>query len=541
MKSMRYLTTGVSALALVAAASICTSATALAHHHQLIPLGVQGHIGPYLPPYVAPAKSKSGKWTDLKNLPTFSGGPDVMLMRTDASVFVYDGCAGQWWTLTPDKKGKYATGKWSSKASVMPSGYSPLFFASQILPDGRMIMNGGEYNNTSGCNSVWTNKGALYDPVANSWTTVAPPTGWASIGDAQSIVLPDGSYMLAECCGEQQAIATISGTTVTWTTTGSGKADDDDEEGYTALPGGDVLTVDVWKVTSDSDNWELYDPSTGAWTSEGSTPDLLTTTKYRELGPAVLSPAGGGSGTVFQFTANSASGVNDIYNVATQTWTSGPVMKVNGTIYDDADAPGVLLPDGNALTMASPGTYLSPSHFWEFKVTKTGGVTATQVNDTETAASDSSYIGHFLELPTGQVLWNNSGEIQGVTPEIATYTPKGMPKAAWLPAVSSVSSKLKVGSSANAISGTNFNGFSLGASYGDDAQMATNWPLVRITNTATGDVCFGRSYNFSTMGVWTSGTTNAVFDIPKRCETGASTLQAIVNGLASPGVKVTLS
>jgi hypothetical protein len=77
--------------------------------------------------------------------------------------------------------------------------------------------------------------------------------------------------------------------------------------------------------------------------------------------------------------------------------------------------------------------------------------------------------------------------------------------------------------------------------YGDDAQASTNFPLVRITNNASGDVCYARSYNFSTMGVWTTGTTNADFDIPKGCETGASTLQAVVNGLASTGVAVTLS
>jgi hypothetical protein len=107
--------------------------------------------------------------------------------------------------------------------------------------------------------------------------------------------------------------------------------------------------------------------------------------------------------------------------------------------------------------------------------------------------------------------------------------------------VSNVSSTLKVGSKANPISGKKFNGFDLGGAYGDDAQAATNFPIVRITNTATGDVCFGRSYNFSTMGVWTSGTTNAVFDLPSGCETGASTLEVIVNGIASAGVSVTLN
>jgi len=78
--------------------------------------------------------------------------------------------------------------------------------------------------------------GSLYDPVANSWTSVPPPSGWSEIGDADSIILPDGTYMLAECCTSNQALASISGTTVTWTAqSGYGS---NSEEGWTALPGG---------------------------------------------------------------------------------------------------------------------------------------------------------------------------------------------------------------------------------------------------------------------------------------------------------------
>jgi len=46
----------------------------------------------------------------------------------------------------------------------------------------------------------WTNQGAIYDPVKNGWTSVAPPTGWKTIGDAQSVILPNGTYMQADCC-----------------------------------------------------------------------------------------------------------------------------------------------------------------------------------------------------------------------------------------------------------------------------------------------------------------------------------------------------
>lgn len=55
----------------------------------------------------------------------------------------------------------------------------------------------------------WTAQGAIFDPLANTWTPVAPPpffTGFGpfrqTIGDAQSVVLANGTYMQANCCGD---------------------------------------------------------------------------------------------------------------------------------------------------------------------------------------------------------------------------------------------------------------------------------------------------------------------------------------------------
>jgi hypothetical protein len=468
------------------------------------------------------------------------------MQLTDGTVIMLDYCTspGQWYKLSPDSKGGYTDGTWSAIAT-MPPGYSPLFFSQQVLPTGDVIVNGGEYNaakkNCSG--QVWTAKGALYDPVANEWTSVNAPSGWSSIGDAESIVLPDGTYMLASCCffgTGQQALASISGTNVSWTTSDTWTCDAPcmDEEGYTPLPDGDVLLVDVWDHGTDYNDYRVYDTATGTWTLAGETADYLSMSGTDELGAAPLTPQYGSQGTIVQFTANTILGVNDIYSVANGTWTSGPVMKIGSTVYDCADAPAATLPDGNILVQASPGTYDTPSHFWEFNIGTTGTVTATQVNDPKEAKRTSSFEGNLLVLPTGQVLWDNS---QAKPNEVSIYTSTGEPNSAWLPIVSSVNSTLTVGSTGNAISGTNFNGFDLGGVYGDDAQQATNFPLVRFTNTTSGDVCFGRSYNFSTMGVWTQGTTSATFDIPGSCESGASTLQVVVNGIASAGVPVTLN
>ena len=543
MKINRILTAGVSALAFAAVASFATGASAnqtyypyKKGHMHVDPNRPPGHVGPYLPPYKA-VRSPTfhpGTWADVGSLP-FTKGPWGSMLLTDGTVLVMDYCTSpaQWYKLTPNSKGKYESGTWS-KIATMPTGYSPLFFAQQILTDGRMIINGGEYNS---CSAVWTNKGALYDPVGNTWTSVTGPSGWSTIGDAESIILPNGTYMLANCCDRttgHDALASISGTTVTWSIiTGFSCPSGDpcnDEDGFGALPNGKVMLVDVWNASSSGnyDDWYTFDPSTDTWTLGGKTHDYLSDSGY-ELGPAPLMP----NGKIIQFGANTK---NNIFDTSSATWSTGPAFSLSN--YDCADAPAATLPDGHVLVQASPGEFNTPSHFWEFFYTRRGAAKLVQTNDPTQAPHTSSYESTMLVLPTGQVLWNNS---QASPKEVATYTPVGSPKASWLPVVSSVSSSLNVGSTGNPISGTNFNGFSLGAYYGDDGQAATNFPLVRFTNNSTGDVCFARSYNFSTMGVWTSGTTNATFDIPSSCEKGASTLQAVVNGIASVGTSVTLN
>ena len=172
-------------------------------------------------------------------------------------------------------------------AASLPSGYAPLSNSSAVLPDGRLIIEGGEYNcSVDPVNAAWTALGAIYDPVGNFWTPVSPPPFFSvieivagvygqTIGDAQSVVLADGTYMQADCCTTQAAL--LNPRTLTWTKTGRNKFDPNDEEGWALLPNGKVLTVDAY-VPIDSlpyepqgTNSELYNPMTGAWTSAGST------------------------------------------------------------------------------------------------------------------------------------------------------------------------------------------------------------------------------------------------------------------------------
>jgi hypothetical protein len=81
--------------------------------------------------------------------------------------------------------------------------------------------------------------------------------------------------------------------------------------------------------------------------------------------------------------------------------------------------------------------------------------------------------------------------------------------------------------------GFKFNGLSQATAYGDDLQTATNYPIVRITNVATGHVFYCRTHDHSTMAVGYAGPAKTSVDIPANVETGQSYLEVVANGIPS--------
>ena len=453
-------------------------------------------------------------WTPLANPPRFHASTALLL--TDGRVLVQDTDSSNYWTLTPDLTGSYLNGTWTQVATL-PKGYGPLFYASAILPDGRVVVMGGEYN--LGIED-FTTLGAIYNPQTNNWTSLAAPLGWTTIGDSQSVVLPNGTFMLANCCTEDEAL--LDAKTLDWTPTGFNKADINDEEGWTLLPNGKVLTVDTNSKRDMAS--EIYDPVTGSWFYAGSTVVLLTRPTYAEVGPAILRP----DGTVL---AIGATGHNAVYDSAAGVWSAAPDFPLNqhGQQLDIADGPAALLPDGNVLCMTSPGVFLYGTDFFEWD-----GANFNQTVNIPRASIDSSFMGRMLVLPNGQIMLTDSSN------DVELYTSTGVPNPTWTPTITKFAKSLVHGK-ASTLSGTQFNGLSQGAAYGDDAQMATNYPLVRITNSGTGHVFYARTFKFSTMAVATgSKIVKTHFQIPAGIELGASQVEVVANGISSNPVNVTI-
>lgn len=460
----------------------------------------------------------------LVNQPPVSLGQPFLL--TDGRVMFQANDGTDWYALTPDASGGYLAGNWKQLASLpMAWNYGPYAFASAVLADGRVLIEGGEYS-LGGPFSL-TNLGAIYDPVPDSWSPVAPPPGWDFIGDSASIVMPNGKFLLGDKLTER--IAELDPATLTWTELGSpGKADFNAEEGWTLLPDGTFLTVDV--KNGPATERYLYTDAAGAghWTSAGSTPVVLpwnfgaapvpfaggTYTPPGETGPCILRP----NATVF------CAGSSDdkpahiahtaIYSTATGAWNAGPDFPPG----DDAgDTSAVLLPSGNVLVGATSGI------LYEFD----GAHLIAE------ASSTSAQGNLLLTLPNGQVIVSAD--------QVELYTPgAGTPDPSWAPAISAAPTVVAVAST-YAVSGTQFNGLSQAQAFGDENQAPTNYPLVRIVNAASGHVLYARTHDHSTMGVATdSAVVSTHFDVPANAELGAGTLSVVANGIASPPVNVTV-
>jgi len=380
---------------------------------------------------------------------------------------------------------------------------------------------GGEYNNAVSDGGD-TSTGAIYDPATDAWTHLPAPIGWTGIGDSPSIVLPNGTFMVGNAVLSDPRPALLDASTLTWKFTGPLTEFEFSfsEQGLTLLQTGRVLTITVGD--NKPVNAQIYNPENGTWRGAGNTGVALVSPHCSEIGPAVTLA----NGDVFAIGATNSTA---IYHPNDGTWSPGPVFPDGLGV---ADGPAALLPNGHVLVQASPqptaaACFISGSRFFEFDGSALNEVPAPPGADQVPAGA-----GLMLVLPTGQIFYSGTGGVQ-------IYTSAGTFDNAWAPAIANVPAHVSMGGSNYAISGTQFNGLSQGAMYGDDAQMATNYPLVRITNNASHYVFYAKTHDHSTMAIGTGTATVATrFDVPFDVEAGASKLVVVANGIPSAPVDV---
>jgi hypothetical protein len=534
----------------------------------------------------------TGTWATLTNpSPSFSGLGNMELM-TDGTVLVQggqfdgSGTSNIWYKLTPDANGNYTDGAWSTAPAMT---VQRRYFTSDVLQNGQLFVLGGEYSGPTGAQN-WNNTGEIFDPQANSgagkWTSIKPFTNNSfkvnnKFGDDPSELLSNGQILTGgggyyNNVLQQGSAATYlyNSANNTWSapiykvTRGGPPSpiyDSSDEETWLKLADGSILTYDIWSSWSDnqfeaerfvpagtaaakklgvSNQWVDASPAPGApnQPSQLSGPNVAF-----EMGPAFLLP----NGNAIFFGAN---GNTATYNPTSNTWSGGSLpTDSSGNQLVMADAPGAMMPNGKILLAATPIGTLNAAGQYQWPVSSTelefdpNATNPTQqyINVTPPPYSSATGSGYFtvwqsyemtmLVLPTGQVLLSNGTTQSGSGSQQATlevYTPDGAPSANWQPTITSIAGN---GGGIATLTGTQLNGISEGANYGDDAEMATNYPIVKLVGS-DGVTRYARTFNWSSTGVQTGSALESVqFQMPAGA-TDVNQLSVIANGIASPPV-----
>ncbi len=461
-------------------------------------------------------------------------------------MIVDGGASPNWYEITPDSTGSYINGTWKQLA---PMHQARLDFASGVLPNGDVIVLGGEYAsdgnalNQNNGNTEYSDSGEIYDPTTNVWTTIASdphtsknvlltnlgytnPVNITAIGDAPSEVLPDGDILVGNIFdngteiyipqfnanGTIGAGSWITGPNKHFSNEASG------EESWVKLPNGDILTYDIYaSLTANRGEGELYIPSAtggiGKWiaATNGKITVLTGAAFGYELGGAVLDP----EGTVL-FTG--ANGTTALYNTTTNTWSQGPLMpkasvtgSTNPVQLGMGDAPAAILPNGDALLAMSPlglgATYPAPTFLYEYNPTLNVFTNVTPPASVLNQSLLNSFNDAMLVLPTTSGLPQLLLTSGGVNLAFYTLAPGDGANPSWAPTITSFTENAN---GSFTLTGTQLNGLDEGAAYGDDKQMAENYPLVQLIDLFTGTVYYATTSNWSSSGVATGNTPETV-------------------------------
>jgi hypothetical protein len=465
---------------------------------------------------------QAGTWTPLTNSnPEFY--TDTMLLLTDGSVMVLSGNDYRSWTkLTPDATGSYVNGTWSYLPSMSTNRQN---FASTVLTDGRVMVLGGQFSGPSFTKND-TNTGTIYDPVTNKWQVMAPFPE-PKFGAGPAVLHPFG-YVLAG--GQTTSTRFYYPPSNLWFSNIYTKlrADVNTEETWLLLPDNNILSYDVnASITASAATAQKYSYNTNTWVDAGTLTALLTTaTQKSKLGPGSVLP----NGNVIQIGGNESTAIYTppVSSAQPGTWAAGPSLPV-GMGADDA--PGAMLPDGHFLFLADFYPSASPTMLFDYDYVSNTitNITATLPPQLQSELSfTTSSTCRMLVLPDGGLLLSTGGFFDNIW----VYKTSGTPLATWKPTISNVT---KTAANTYQVLGTQITGISEGATFGNEARMSTNYPIIKLTSSG-GIVQYARTTNWtpsvSRPGSGSFGFCN--FQAPIGIPSGSYNVSLIANGIASP-------
>jgi hypothetical protein len=442
-----------------------------------------------------------GTWTALTTAPPV--GLNNCLLLSDGTVLGMNG-AGQCARLTPDIYGSYINGTWTTLTTM---NSSRLFFSSDVLTNGNVFVAGGEYGDANHYDAE------LYDSLGNTWTIVpGSQSPNFNYSDSPSEMLPNGNVLESDSQSTYQLYNVASNLMVH-----GGSCGDMNEVCWIKLANGSIFGVDDYgnsaeHFVSSSGQWVQDAASTPSGFQDGDDTDYL-------LPNGQVFHVGSTTNTGFYTPGGTAASAGTLVN--------GPNLPMVGTNQlVGGESPGAMLPDGNILLDLAPNgggaSGGSPCYFYEYNYLSN---TFTPVSAPGGGSSygNSPFVNSMLVLPDGSVLLvggQNSASLY-------VYTPVGTPLTAGQPVIDSITQNLD---GSYHLTGTGLNGISEGAMFGDDEQMACNYPLVRLTNNATGHVYYARTHNWSSTTVQNTNVVSTEFSVPAGLPTGTYSLAVTAVG-----------
>jgi hypothetical protein len=360
-----------------------------------------------------------------------------------------------------------------------------------------------------------------YSGGSFTWNPNAPPAGWVTVGDAQSVILADGRYMQANCCSGESAFYNGPNS---WIPNSPGPYND--EGAYTLLPNGKVIMTDAWSTAcSPSFSSHLFDPTTNTWSCGPLTPSQLWDSAGHELGPTILMY----NGKSLQVGATNNTAV---YNPKTNSWAAGPTPPGGLTGYD---APGALEPNGKVLLMLGPPGFVATCQFMEYNPATNSLANAP---NGPACPNNGTWYDYLMVLPSGQIMTTVADL------PVYAYTPAPGVAAGAQPRILASVKHLTAGSVNNVLFGQQLNGLSQNNSFGDDEQSDTNFPLVRLTCVSggcpVGNVYWALTHDETTHSIAPGIIVATKYDVPASVPNGTYNLNAVANGVMSNTVVVSI-
>jgi len=456
-------------------------------------------LGAMLAPVGANA---AGTWTKITHQ-----APSLLtntLLLTDGTVMGADG-NNSWYKLTPDIHGSYQNGTWTQLANMQDTR---LYYSSQVLPDGNVYVAGGEYG--SGGSSA-----EIYNTLTNTWTYTSPTT-LNEFADANSILLPNGSILQSN---RGAAFSLYDPIGDTWTSSAS--CPNMNETDWVRLPDNSILALTNYTTTT-----ARYFPTTNQWVSDADVPVQLFGFGA-ELGSGHVLPNGkvfwlGGTAVTAIYTPSGNSGLG--------SWIAGPAIPND---YGAVDAPAS--PEFNGKILCVLGVsddFGNEAFFYEYDYTTNQFTQIPDPNNNQDMGDPiQPYVTSMLALPDGSILYQGSDGIH-------FYMPEGVPLAAGKPTIVSVTPNQD---GTFHLIGTGLNGISQGAKYGDDKQMDSNYPIVRLTSKTNGNVYYARTFNWIPGRIMTGNENLSTdFSLPAGLPQDNYDVVAVANGFPSAPVAVAL-